>query len=226
MNFFSKYSLEARVFPSVLGLLPFYILQYYYLGDLFDFDFFKLEILSSISLSLVILYFFAEFPVRYIGKLYEDKIFKNKLNFPSVNFLMHSNKEYGVDFKKQIRKKIENDFSLILASEEEEIENEKEARLRIKDVVGLMISEVRDGHLLLRQNIAYGFVRNLWAVSIIGVMTSLLLVGFSFNNNNFIFYTGVVMIVLYAAYLLCGKKVIDYFSKNYARKLIEEYYKN
>jgi hypothetical protein len=223
---FSKYSLEARVFPTILGLLPFYIFQYYYLNNFLNLEILNSKIIGNLSLSLVMLYFFAEFIIRYFGKLYEDKVFKNKLDFPSTNFLMHSNREYSVDFKSQLRAKIKNDFSLELLDKPEEEENDKEARTRIKEIVGLMISKVKDGHLVLKQNIAYGFVRNLLPASVIGVILSFLLIMLSSKNNDFVFYLGIIMIALYTVYLLCGKQIIDYFSKNYARKLIEEYYKS
>ena len=139
----SKYSIEARIFPTIIGLIPFYVLQYYYLRSFLYFELLEIEVISNISLSFVILYFFAEVPVRYIGKLYEDKMFNNKLNFPSTNFLMHSDKEYTKDFKDQLRKKIENDFSLILFNKKEEMENENEVRRKIKEIVGLMIAKVK-----------------------------------------------------------------------------------
>lgn len=223
---FTKYSIEARFFPAIIGLIPFYALQYFYLKNYFDFNFLKLEVISNISLSVIILYLFAELVIRYLGKIYEDKKFKNRLHFPSTNFIMFGDKEYGDDFKIRLREKIKNDFSLELLNKKEELENEKEARLKIKDAVGLMINEVKDGRLLLGQNIVYGLARNLWPSSNFGLLFSIILFFASAKNNNSIFIFSIFLISFYSLYIFLGKYVIDYFSRNYAKKLIEEYYYN
>ena len=223
MKFFSKYSLEARAFPTLVGLLPFYILQYVYLKDLIPFEVFAVNIVGNISLSLVLLYFVSEFLVRYPSMLFEDKIFNKKNNFPTTNFLLFNNKEYTENRKIQIRERLKKDFSIELLNKADELKDEKEARMRIKEAVGLIISVVKGGHLVIKQNIAYGFVRNLWSASILGVVFSAALIVFSFGNSLCLYNISAILLILYLVYLLFGKLIVIYFGENYARRLINEY---
>jgi hypothetical protein len=225
-DFFSKYSLQARLFPSTLGLLPFFIFQYYYLDSFFP-DLINLKIIGNIPLSLVILYFISEFVVRYLGKLYEDWLFDNKLNFPTTNFVLFKNREYSRKFKHKIRDKIAEDFDFVLPDEGEEVNDEMEARKRIKEAIGLIIGKVKDGHLVLKHSIAYGFTRNLWGASIVGLIFSFLLFVFSSKDINSIFFLiNIALLLFYLLYIILGQIIIKYFGKNYARKLIEEYLSN
>ncbi len=223
MSMFSKYSLEARVFPTIIGLIPFYILQYFFMNNLIHNKFFELKVVGNISISLIVIYFASEFFIRLPGKLVEDKLFNKKLNFPTTEFLLFNNVEYSTHFKNNIREKLKVDFNVILLSEEEETKNENEARMRIKESIGFIISKVKKGHLVLRQNISYGFFRNLWSASLIGIVFSGLLIGLSFQGNPTLFYVGLGLFLAYGLYLIFGKHVIKYFGDNYARKLIEEY---
>ncbi|MEX2410597.1 MAG: hypothetical protein WD607_04370 [Candidatus Paceibacterota bacterium] len=220
---FSKYFREARLYPTILGLIPLYLLQYYYLQSFLSLEPFLVNIVGNVSFSVVILYFVGEFFVRYPGKLFEDKVFEKKMKFPTTNFILFGNEEYSKDFKEKIRQKIKKDFSLDLPNEKEEIKDEKEARLKIREAVGLIIKTVKDGHLVLKHNISYGFFRNLWSASILGLFFSIVLLCFSIGLSVGMFWFSVFLIIIYAGYLMLGKGVVVYFGENYARKLIEEY---
>lgn len=219
---FSKYTLEARVYPTIIGLIPFYLLQYYYLSNFIFSDLVTAKIVGNVSVSLIVLYFVTELVVRYPSKILEDKLFNNKLNFPTTNFLLFGNDEYTKSFKRNVRLKVKNDFSLMLLDEQEEFKDEKEARMRIKEAVGVMIKFVKDGHLVLKHNISYGFFRNLWGASLVGIIFSVILVYISWYSS--LSKTGIGFGIFYLLYVLLGNRIIKYFGESYARKLIEEYF--
>lgn len=182
------------------------------------------SVVGNIGLSTILLYTFNQYFVRIPSKIFEDFIFKKQLYFPTTTFLLYSNNEYTEEFKNEIRQSIKSDFSIQLLSKEDERGYETEARRRIKEVVRVIIGKVKDGYLVLQHNIEYGFVRNLWGASLVGVLGSCLLMGVSVPTTP-IFTLGKVLAIIYSIYLVFGFQVIQYFGKAYARKLIEEYYK-
>lgn len=222
-NFLTRYSIEARVAPTALGLVPFYIFQYIYLRNIVTLEPFAVKVIGDISLSAIVLYGVLALLVRYPSKLFEDRLFKNKLYFPTTNFLLFVNDEYSDETKKRIRLKIESDFSISLPSKEEEAKDMKGARKMAKDVVSLIIRKVGDGQLVLQQNIAYGFTRNLWGASWIGLLFSVVLASVAYGKDLQVFNFGIGLLIVYILYLTFGQYIEKYFAENYARKLIEEY---
>ncbi len=222
-DFFSKYSREARVYPTIIGLIPFFILQYYYLSDFLPDAIFTFKVIGNVTVSIVVLYLVSEFFVRFPSKLFEDKIFEKKRKFPTTELLLFSNSEYTEGFKIQAHIKIKKDFNLTLSDQVEEGRDGNVARQKIKEAVGLIIKRIDSGHLVLQHNISYGFFRNLWGASIIGLILSLCLIGFAYHNNQLVTGIGLILLFVYLLYLFFGKYVIVYFGENYAKKLIEEY---
>lgn len=221
---FSKYSLEARVFPTVLGLVPLFLLQYLYITDLLPIELLALLIVGNITLSLVLLYALSEFVVRLIGKVLEEKIFDSRKNMPTTRMLLFGDGEYSADFKERIRAKVNSDFGLLLPDAQEESRDEKEARVRIKEVVGLVIKHVGSGSLVLQHNIAYGFARNFWGTSVLGIIFGIpLLVVAYINSDLAVVVLSCILLGIYCIYILFGKKTIVFFGNLYARKLLEEY---
>jgi len=135
---------------------------------------------------------------------------------------MYSDDEYSDEFKNNIRSRIISDFSLRLPTKNEEKKDEKAARKRIKEAIHLMIGKVRDGSLVLQHNIEYGFVRNLWGASFVGILGAFLLVTVS-KGMSLLNIIGLIFAITYGMYLILGFLVIKYFGRAYARKLIEEY---
>lgn len=151
-------------------------------------------------------------------------MFGKQLYFPTTNLLMYSNDEYSSEFKDQIRQSVNKDFSIQLPTAEDEKKDEKDARKRIKDVVRVIIGKVKDGYLVLQHNIEYGFVRNLWGASLVGILGSTLLMSVSVSASP-LYLIGKIFLIVFGIYLVFGFLVIKYMGHAYARKLIEEYYK-
>ena len=161
MKIFSLYNLIARIFPTIIGLVPFFIFQYFFLNNIWSIDSLIASAVGNIGLSTILLYTFNQYFIRIPSKIFEDLLFSNQLYFPTTNFLMYSNKEYSNEFKNKIRQSVNADFSIKLPTADEEKKDEKVARKRIKDAIRVIIGKVEDGYLVLQHNIEYGFVRNL-----------------------------------------------------------------
>lgn len=224
MKIFSKYNMIARIFPTIIGLIPLFIFQYFFLNNIFSIDSIIASMAGNIGLSTILLYAFNQYFVRIPSKIFEDFLFGKQLYFPTTSFLLYSDDEYSNDFKDKIRQSINSDFSIQLPTRREEMKDEKAARKRIKEAVRVIIGKVKDGYLVLQHNIEYGFVRNLWGASLVGVLGSLLLIYISLPTNP-LNKIGVFFSIAYGFYVLIGFVIIKYFGRAYARKLIEEYYK-
>ncbi len=215
-----KYTLRARIFPAVLGVIPFaLILKFVPVEPVL------LKVMTAGIFSTALVYVSTQFIIRIPAKMFEDWLFSNGLYMPTTNFLLYKDFEYQDQFKDNIRKQIQRDFSIILSSKKEEVEDETAARRKIKDATKLMINKVKGGYLLLKHNYEYGFSRNLWSSSIFGLIGSMVLVYFSISNNDkALAITSIVLSSLYLLYIFFGFLLIKYVGKLYARKLIEEYY--
>ena len=226
MNIISHYgySVIARIFPTIIGLIPFFIFQYVFLGNFIHIDSILVSVTGNISLSTILVYAFNQYFVRLPSKIFEDYLFKKQLHFPTTNFLMFSDKEYTTDLKNAVRKSVLQDFSIVMPDKTMEKRNENEARKRIKEAVRLIIGKVKDGYLVLQHNIEYGFVRNLWGASLVGMLGSLMLIRFAYPDS-VLEKIGEYLFSLYLLYTVFGFMVIKYFGRAYARKLIEEYCK-
>lgn len=224
MKIFSQYNVIARIFPTIIGLIPFFIFQYFFLNNILSIDSVIASVVGNIGLSTILLYAFNQYFVRIPSKMFEDWLFGKQLYFPTTSFLLYSDDEYSDDFKDKIRQSINSDFSIQLPNKEEEKKDEKAARKRIKEVIRLIIGKVQDGYLVLQHNIEYGFVRNLWGASLVGLLGSALLICFAAPTDP-LGAIGKVLVAAYGLYALFGFLFMKYFGKAYARKLIEEYYK-
>ena len=80
---FDKYTLKARVFPSVIIIVPFLVFTLNCnidgLKNVFD-DLLKVKIIGNVSVSLALLFLFTQVN-RFIGKfLFENYMFKCRVN--------------------------------------------------------------------------------------------------------------------------------------------------
>jgi hypothetical protein len=217
-----KYTLRARVFPAVLGVIPFaLVLKFVPIEPVL------LKVVTAGIFSSALVYVSTQFIIRIPAKMFEDWLFSNGLYMPTTNFLLYKDFEYQDQFKDNIRSQIQRDFGITLSSKEEETIDEVTARRKIKDATKLMINKVKGGYLLLKHNYEYGFSRNLWSSSIFGLIGSLLLTYLSIvSNDKTMMITSIALGGLYLLYVFFGFLLIKYVGKLYARKLIEEYYEN
>ena len=227
MNF-NKYTIGARLFPSMISAVPFFVLGHYYLTPKIG-DF--VAIVSSytwigdLTISAAAVYLLMQVS-RWISKpLFEDRIFDRGNQFPTTSFLLHTDTYYSSNYTHQIHERIIIDFDIILHSKQDEQRNLQDARKRIKEAISLVRNMVSDSGLVLQHNIEYGFARNLAGGSVIAFITSAV--------SAFLFYfvepidtaftVSVIISMLYGMYLLLSKRIMKYLGANYADVLISEY---
>lgn len=224
---FDKYFITARVYPSIIILIPFLLFTIYCeianLQDVFD-DVLKIKIVGNLTVSIVLLYLLVQVN-RFLGKfLFEKKIFKNEMEMPTTNYLLYSNNEFSDDYKNQLRKQITIDFKINLPNPEEENANITNARKRILEAVGLIRQKVKNGRLLLQHNIEYGFARNLIGGSVIGIIISSFDVIYFYSHKNILItIISAVFLIVFAFLLLFHKLIIKHLGNQYAKRLFQEY---
>ena len=227
---FDKYTLKARIYPSVIILLPFLVFTINCniddLRNVFD-NLLKVRIIGNISVSIVLLFLFTQVN-RFIGKfLFEKYMFKNETEMPTTNFMLYSNSEFSNEYKNKVREQIKFDFQITLPGEQDENDDLLYAKKRIVEAIGLVRQKVKNGRLLLQHNIEYGFMRNLIGGSIFGfIMSLVIIIHFNTTSKEFISYIGYGLGFFYFILLIFHRLIIRYLGNQYARRLFQEYLQN
>lgn len=220
---FSKYTIEARFFPTIVSAIPILFFQYYFFDEeasAFLSFLGKIEIIGDITFSVVILYFVSQLN-RIISKAFFEK---EEAYMPTTDFLLLKNTEYSKEYKKKIYEKLEKDFDLRPPSQSLQEKNELNARKRISEAMSLARKKVGNGKLLLQHNIEYGFWRNLLGGSILAILFSAIATYLSFTiNKGTLLIFSVVLLLSFLIILIFHQFFIGRAGKMYARVLIQEY---
>lgn len=220
---FSKYSIQARIFPAIICAIPVLFFQYFFLSkSISDFLTFLggLKFIGDITISIVVIYLFSQVN-RFISKTFFEK---EETYMPTTDFLLFSNQEYSDDFKRNIYRKLENDFGMNMPNEREQSDDESGSRKRIAEAMSLARKKVGSGKLLLQHNIEYGFWRNLIGGSVLALAFSVLDVVFSFVfSQGVILVASIILAMVYLFILMTNRFIIDKHGKLYARVFIQEY---
>lgn len=174
---FNTYSLKARVYPSVIVLLPCFILAIVYVTnvELYYHYFTSFACLGIFSFVLAQI-------GRDNGKKKENGLFKHWGGKPTSMILRHSNDHLDVHTKKRFHTKLEQTIPDIkIPTHEEEMENLQAADVIYDSCTKFLISKTRNiskYSLLFKENINYGFRRNLWGMKTwaIGIIAICILV--------------------------------------------------
>ncbi|MEE9361413.1 MAG: hypothetical protein V3U92_02310 [Cellulophaga sp.] len=226
----TEYYIKARLFPTIICAIP--ILTLYYFGfseKIIDFiDFLKgYKWVSDITISVAIIYLMTQIN-RFVSKeLFQRAFFKDEINMPTTNFLLHSGTFFAENIKSSIREKIQEKFDIKLLTKSEEDENELEARKTIISAVAQVRNTTRDNNLLLQHNIEYGFTRNLIGGCTIAVLISLLNLYFfkSIIPIELAFNISIGFGILYSLPILLSKYLVNRYGKYYAKVLFEQFLK-
>jgi hypothetical protein len=160
-----KYSTKARLYPAFLVLLPAFILSIYYITD-FEKYYHYFTALISTGLFTYLLSQLG----RDKGKLKEPDLYKSWGGKPTSQILRHTNNYLDETTKRRYHKllsqKIEEINIPTLKQEQDDIKNADE----IYDSCSkYLISKTRDTtkySLLFKENVSYGFRRNLWGMKV------------------------------------------------------------
>jgi hypothetical protein len=226
----TEYYIKARLFPTVISLIPFGVLFYFglrfKLTGFFEFiDGFKW--VGDIGIWVILIYLLSQINRFFSKVLFEDRIFKNQQYFPTTTFLLHSDNFFSRREKELIHVKIMNDFNVRLYTETEEAEDEHEARRVAVSAVSRIRNATRDSALLLQHNIEYGFIRNLIGGSILALTTSSFSIFYflKFHPNKVAMIISLILAICFFFLLALAKTIIKKYSKDYAKMLFEQYQK-
>ena len=226
---FDKYSLKARIIPTVLTMvLPVFLFNHFYTSEEFSKltgDLFGMKIISNLTISFVFMFFFSQFARTFGKNVFESWYFKDELKMPTTEMLLHSSLSLTPDYRKKIYNKIKARFQITLSTPEEEKENEQLARRKITEAISLIRKGLFNNSFLLQHNIEYGAMRNAIGGSVIGIFLS----GFDFYFFYSIIYIHMAFVVsailcgIYLLLILFSKVIMNLYGKAYAKILIREF---
>jgi hypothetical protein len=164
-----NYSLKARIYPSFIVLLPSLLLAIYYITD------FKAYFHYFTAFATVGLFSYLLSQVgRNKGKIKEPELYKLWGGKPTTQILRHSNSIVDQYTKARYHAILTAKISNIsIPTKEEEANNPIEADVIYESCSKYLISQTRDSikySLLLKENISYGFRRNLWGMKTWGIV--------------------------------------------------------
>jgi hypothetical protein len=167
-----KYSIHARIYPVIIFLLPLVLI-----GISYSIEYEKyLQVLTTLGISSALVYFLSNIG-RDSGKKKEPKLWKKWGGMPTVQLLHFDNSIIDSVTKRNYHKKMLKlspiDNSKI---DFENVELESVADI-YKSWTKYLISQTRDKKkysLLFKENVSYGFRRNLWGLKTISIILVLL----------------------------------------------------
>jgi len=219
----NKYNIEARYIPSLVCSVPFFFFAYYYLtgvGNEFWSSAAGLAI-GGVSLSAAMLVTMANF-CRSLGKLIEEKMFKDGLWFPTTTFLLDTDTNLSPAYKKSVIKKINDKFNINLAHETEgAVANRRAINEAVRRINSMFFGK---NDLLLQRTIQFGFTKNVLAGSLIAILVSEAGVVVSAMANNITaLHVATILLVGYATVGLIALASMRFIARHYAQALYGEF---
>jgi hypothetical protein len=224
----NSYSLFARALPSLLVLIPFFIIYYFLLRPIignFLVELLAIKIATDITLPVALFFLMIQLNRIVAKEIFEKRIFNYGLNFPTTDLLLHNNSFYSAEYTKKIHNRIKSDFGIKIPSENEEIKDEQNSRKIINEAINQINYKIGKGILVEQHNSEYGFIRNLSGGSILAIIMSFI----NIIIFTWIFFDKVAFIIscitlsLYFLFVLFSKKMILIVGLSYAKILIKEY---
>lgn len=223
-----RYTLQARFFPCVISALPLFVLAFFVSGDveLKQLAQFlgSLKFYGGITLSAVALYFYVQI-IRFVSKLFEASYFTEAMGFPSTYLMTYADERYSRSYKDRYRELIKRDFDMDLLDETAEAEDTDEAKKRLNEATKQVILRLKDGHLIMKHNVWYGFVRNVigGAVFSMAFCAVNIVSGAVILKNPRLVIISAVLVIPYAFLLVFWKPLMKQNAEAYAHQLFAEY---
>lgn len=225
---FNSYTIYARFFPCIISALPLFVLWFFLseniqLKELVTY-LLSLKFYGGITLSIVFLYFYAQV-LRITSKIIEKKYFHHRAGFPTTYLMTYSDDTFSKSYKDKYRRLVKQQFDLDLLNESEETADIVEARKRLNESTQLIRLKIKEGHLVSKQNIWYGFVRNLIGGTIYSTIFCIIniIVGSVWYKNPILVISSTILLVIYAIVLLFHKQILIQNAEDYANQLIAEF---
>lgn len=223
------YSLKARFLPALAtAVVPATIFNYFYVSE--EFSRFMgyilgIKFLSTVSLSFIFLIYLSEFARTIAKGIFEARFFNDELSMPTTTFMLFKDKTYSDDYKVAFRKRVKADFSLTLASKEQEGADEQDARRKIVESMALIRKKLHKNAFLLQHNIEYGAMRNAIGGSVIGLGICAWNIYFfhTVAVNELAVHLSLFFGAIYSLLLVFSQFILRLYGKSYAKTLFREY---
>ncbi len=170
------------------------------------------------------LYFYAQI-IRFVSKLFEASYFTKATGFPSTYLMTYADERYSKSYKDRYRELIKRDFDMDLLDETAEAKDAKEAKKRLNEATKQVILKLKDGHLIMKHNVWYGFVRNVIGGAVFSVAFCVLniLSGAVILKSYKLVIISTVLVIPYAFLLIFWKPLMKQNAEAYANQLFAEY---
>jgi len=170
---FDEYSLNARVKPSLLALLPIIIGVFIAMPELYKTIASLLSLLTVCGLITLLAHF-----SRYRGRAVEKTLLMKWSGLPTTAFLRHSDPTLDEHTKNRYYRFLEENITdLTLPTKQDEVDNPVAADAKYQTAVKWLLEQTRDTkvhNLLFKENISYGFRRNCLGIKCIGIFLSII----------------------------------------------------
>ncbi len=167
------YGRQARLFPALIAILPAALLLVAWFPSLWT----TLGVLVSLATSLGVRLLFSQLG-RDRGKRCEKRLYQSWGGKPSVSLLRHRDDRIDDHTKTRYRDFLQRKLpALTLPSAAEETGDPVAADKIYESVTAWLLTQTRDTKkfsILFKENIAYGFRRNLWGLKPLGLTISVL----------------------------------------------------
>jgi hypothetical protein len=173
-TFSDPYDKKARVFPGLLVVLPILVPILWIFGPKNPY----LTALLALCTSCGVLYWLANI-ARNRGKAIEEKLVAKWGGMPTTQLLRHRDPFLDSTSTTRYHTQIQDKLGIALPDAAAELADAAKADDLYRGATKLLIEKTRGkGHaLLLKENIAYGFQRNMLGMKPFGVMTCICGIG-------------------------------------------------
>ncbi len=231
---FDNYTLKARFYPVIILFLPFIVLGLFY-----SFEFQSvLHFFSSVGILSALTFLFSQLG-RDQGKKREPELWKNWGGTPSIQILRLRDQNIDKHTKLRYHQKLQTLFPVTTPPDlSMETNNPNEADEIYRAWIQFLITKTRDTKqygLLFKENINYGFRRNLWGLKKIAIILIVLLIIFNYSfwiykiklwnpillPSAFIYSTGVLVLILSFWLFIVSRSWVKSVAFSYASRLCE-----
>jgi hypothetical protein len=231
---FDNYTLKARFYPVIMLFLPLIVLGLFY-----SFEFQSvLHFFSSVGILSALTFLFSQLG-RDQGKKKEPELWKNWGGTPSIQVLRLRDQIIDKHTKLRYHQKLQTLFPVTtLPDQSMETNNPNEADEVYRAWTQFLITKTRDTKqysLLFKENINYGFRRNLWGLKRIAITLIFLLIIFNYGfwiyktqlwnplhfPDVFIYSSGVLVLLLLFWSIIVSRNWVKSVAFSYASRLCE-----
>lgn len=197
---FNTYTINARILPAIISIIPFFVMWYYIRGYLvlkgLEDYLLNIRFYGEITLSIAAIYF-CSLIIRQLSKYFERKYFLEANGFPTTYLMTYKDNTFSKEYKDKYRQKIKVLFDINLLNEEEEKVKYSEAKKLLNEATKQVILKIKDGYLVKQHNIWYGFYRNLIGGTLISMALCIANIFIGLFINKSLVIIGVSLLFVY-----------------------------